>query len=236
MTPTSPPTVPLSPSVSSIKKFNTREEAGHALAKRLGTRLIRPDSVVLALPKGGVAVGAEIARCLKLPFDVLLVSRITVPGCGRTSLGALTSGGVRVLNCAMIDSLRLTEEEVRGAILSKSIRLAQRERNYRPQRPSLEVADRPVILVDDGGTECAVIRDAIRLLRRQHVDHVVLALPAACHHAACDMRMEADEVITLTEPSREFRVSRWFEHHSPPSADEIRRILESLPESEEPIL
>ena len=232
--PTPPP--PMSPLVSSIKKFNNREEAGHALAKRLGNRLIGPDTVVLALPKGGVAVGAEIARCLKLPFDVLLVSRITVPGCGRTPLGALTSGGVRVLNCAMIDRLQLSEEEVRGAILSNSIRLAHRERKYRPQRPSLPVADRHVILVDDGGTDCAVIRDAIRLLRRQHVEHVVLALPAACHHRACEMRMEADEVITLTEPSREFRVSRWFEHHGVPSADEIRRILESLPECEDAVL
>lgn len=218
-----------------IKKFSTRAEAGHALAKRLGNHLITPDTVILALPKGGVAVGAEIARCLKLPFDVLLVSRITVPGCGRTSLGALTSGGVRVLNCAMIDRLQVTEEEVRDAILSKSIRLARRERNYRPQRPSLDVSDRHVILVDDGGTECEVICDAIHLLRRQHAEHVVVAMPAACHHAACDMRLEADEVITLTEPSREFRASRCFEHYSPPNADEIRRILESLPERNEPI-
>ncbi len=222
--------------VPSFKKFGTREDAGHALAKRLGDHFSSPDTVVLGLPKGGVAVGVEIARILRLPFDVLLVSRITLPGCGKTPLGALTSDGVRVLNYAMIDRLHLTEEEVRGAVLSKSIRLARRERTYRPRRPSLEVADRNVILVDDGTTECAVIRDAIHLLRRQHAEHVVVALPAACHHSACDMRLEADEVVTLAEPSSEFPASRWFEHHAPPSADEIRRILESLPEREESMI
>jgi putative phosphoribosyl transferase len=222
--------------VPCFKKFGTREEAGHALAKRLSPHLSSPDTVVLGLPKGGVAVGAEIARCLNLPFDILLLSRITVPGCGETPLGALTSGGVRVLNCAMIDRLHLTEEEVRGAVLAKSIRLARRERTYRPRRPSMEVADRRVILVDDGTTECAVIRDAIHLLRRQHAEHVLVALPAACHHSACDMRMEADEVVTLAEPSGEFPASRWFEQHAPPSSDEIRRILESLPEPEESMI
>jgi predicted phosphoribosyltransferase len=213
----------------SFHRLGTRQDAGRALAKRLQRYAGCPDAVVLALPKGGVAVAVEIARRLSLPMDVLLIARITTPGCGDTPLGAITSGGVRMLNCAMIDRLHLSEEAIREAVLKESIELARRERLYRSDRPSIDVADQTVILVDDGSSACSIVRNAIRLLRRQHADHVVVAMPATCHHAACDLRMEADELVTLAEPSGEVPLSKWFEHFTPPTPEEIRRILQSAP-------
>lgn len=214
---------------TSFRRFATRQDAGRALAKRLQKFHDSPDAVVLALPKGGVPVGVEIARRLALPIDVLLIARITTPGCGDTPLGAITSGGVRMLNCAMIDRLHLGEEEIRAAVLKESIEITRRERLYRSDRPSIDVADRTVILVDDGSSPCSTVRCAIRLLHRQHADHVVVAMPATCHHAACDLRMEADEVVTLAEPSGEVPASKWFVNFSPPTPEEIRRILLSAP-------
>lgn len=207
-----------------LKRFCSRQDAGCALARRL-SGFAAPDAVVLALPKGGAAVGAEIARVLQLPFDILLMDRITAPGCGETPLGAITSGGVRMLNTAMIDRLHLSDEVVRGAVLRKALRLARREKLYRSHRASVDVADHRVILADDGTASCSTLRNAIRLLRRQHADRVVVAVPVACHHAACDLRMEADEVVTLEEPSAETSVGKWFESFPPTTAAEVRRIL-----------
>ena len=207
------------------KRFRSRREAGRALAKLLAVYTGDPETVVLALPKGGVAVGAEIAHLLCLPFDLLLIDRITAPGCGDTTLGAITSGGVRMLNCAMIDRLHLSDEDVRNAVLKKAVRLARREHLYRSRRPSLDVADRTVILVDDGSASCATLRNSIRLLHRQHADHVIVALPVTCHHAACDLRMEADEVICLVEPSLPVPAAKWFESFPPTRCAEVRGIL-----------
>jgi predicted phosphoribosyltransferase len=210
---------------SSTKRFGNRREAGRELARRLSRFAGSMDAVVLALPKGGVAVGAEIARTLGLPFDVLLVGRITAPGCGDTALGAITSGGVRLLNNAMIDRLGLNETDVRNAVLKECRHLARREKIYRGQRPSLEIADQTVILVDDGTASCSTVRNAIRLLRRQHAERVVVAMPAACHHTACDMRMEADEVLTLAEPSSPVTVGQWFDSFPRTKAADVRRLL-----------
>lgn len=214
----------------SQKRFPTREDAGRALAGRLGRFTALSETIVLALPKGGVAVGSEIARILRLPFDVFVIERITVPGCGDTPLGAITSGGVRMLNCAMIDELHLTERDIREAVLRKSLELAERERLYRRERPSLEIADRTVILVDDGSSACGLLRSAIRLLRRQHAEQVIVATPVTCHNAACDLRMEADEVVVLAEPASSAPARKWFEHFESPSQADVRRMIHSTPQ------
>lgn len=210
---------------ASLKPFGSRREAGRSLSKLLAGYAGDPETVVLALPKGGVAVGAEIARLLGLPFDILLVDRITVPGCGDTTLGAITSGGVRMLNYEMIDRLHLSDEEIRRAVLKKAVRLARREHHYRNRRPSIKVADRTVILADDGSSSRATLRNAIRLLRRQHADHVVMAVPMACHHAAYDLGMEADEVVSLLELPAAVPVHKWFESPAPVRGAEVCEIL-----------
>lgn len=207
------------------KRFGSRFDAGSELAKRLERFAENRSTVVIAIPKGGVEVGAAIARELALPFDVLILGSITTPGCGETALGAITSDGVRMLNSAMIDRLHVDRDDIRRAVLKQSLHLARCQKVYRGDRPSVDVADRTVILVDDGSTACSTMRDAIRLLRRQHAEHVVVALPATCHHAACDMRLEADELVTLAEPAAKVRQHDWFEHAPPTRAAEVRRLL-----------
>lgn len=212
------------------QSFMNRHQAGQALARILPKKLTRfrdaADVVVMAMPKGGVAVGAEIAAALHVPLDVLLVAKITMPGCGSTPLGAITSGGVRMLNDALIDNLHLNEDDVNAAVLKESQHIALQEKIYRGGHPSLDVADRTVILADDGTTPCSTLRCAIRLLRREHADHVVVALPALCRHSACDLRYEADDVVTLAEPSSPAPPSRWFHDFPPTSEREVRELLE----------
>ena len=207
-------------------RFVNRMEAGRELAKKLAKFANDPQVVVLAIPKGGVTVGAEIADALGHPLDVLLLGKVTAPGCGDTPLGAVTSGGVRLLNSAMIDRLHLSDEEVREAVLRECVEIARRERLYRGDHPSLEVADRTVILVDDGSTPCSTVRNAIRLLRRQHAERIVVALPAVCRHSACDLRFETDEVVTLAEPSSPTPAGRWFREFPPTTDREVRTVLD----------
>ena len=208
-----------------LRKLPSRRTAGRNLAQRLTKFSGRCDVVVLALPKGGVEVGAEIASSLKAPLDILLVRKITISSPERAVLGAITSGGVRILNGALIDHLQLSDAEIRAAVLEESMELCRRERLYRGEVPSIDVADQTVILVDDGATPCATIRDAIRLLRRQHAERIVFATPATCHHAACNLRHEADEVVTLTEPSKPVSVGKWLKHVPRTTDDKVCRLM-----------
>jgi putative phosphoribosyl transferase len=205
--------------------FISREEAGTQLAGRLTRYRNASDVIVLAIPKGGVRVGARIAEILGKPFDVLLVGKISVPSCHDAALGAITSGGVRMLNGELIDRLHLSPEDVRAAILKKSLQLARRERRYRGDQPSLELADHTVILADDGSTPCAAIRNGIRLLHRQHVERIVVAIPATCEHAACDLRLETDDVVTLTEPHDPSPAGDWFSIFPPTYDSDIRELV-----------
>jgi predicted phosphoribosyltransferase len=188
-------------------------EAGREIAERLARFSRSRDAVILALPNGGASVGAEIARSLGIPADVLVVGKITAHGCGGMPIGAITCGGVRLLNHAMIERLNLSRPEVNAAVLRGALRQARREKLCRGRKPGVEVEDRTVILVDDGSTPCIVLRDAIRLLRRRHVERVVLAMPSACRHHAGELRMEADEFVTLDEPAMNRRPCR--AGHSP---------------------
>jgi putative phosphoribosyl transferase len=203
----------------------SREEAGRDLAGRLFKFVGLKDVIVLALPNGGVPVGAKVAGILNLPFDILLVGDITVPGAGGPKLGAITCGGVRMLDCSMIDRLHLSDAEVKSAVLQASIELAKKERFFRSHKPSLDVADHTVILVDDGTTACATVRNAVRLLRRQHAERIIVALPVACRHVTCDLRHEACEVVTLSEPVSPATVGKWCKHLPATPDSEVRELL-----------
>jgi putative phosphoribosyl transferase len=214
-------------SVHSMKvhRFRSREDAGCKLAKRLTKFVGISNVIVLAMPKGSVPVAAEVARVLTKQFDVLLVGKITVPGGDHPPLGAITGGGVRILNYELIDRLHLSDSEVSTAVMKESLDLARRERFYRGHHASLDVADHTVILVDDGTTPCTTVCDAIRLLRRQNADRIVVALPAACRHAAWNLRLEADEVVTLAEPATSIPSGKWFKHFPRTTAAGVRRLL-----------
>lgn len=190
--------------------FTNREEAGRTLAARLSRFANCPDAVVLAIPGGAVEVGRTLATALRLPFDILIVSVITAPAGGREPIGAMTSGGVRMLNFELIDRLHLSDAELRKAILRKAVCVSRREQHYRDGRPSIDLADRTVILADDGASRCETIRNAIRLLHRRHAERIIIATPAACQHAASDLGMEADEFVSLTQAEEPQPPAAWF--------------------------
>lgn len=203
--------------------FTNGESAGRNLAKHLGHYANCGDVMVLAIPTSSVPLAAAMARSLKAPFDVLLVGKISMPGRTSHVIGAVTGGGVRMLNYELIDRLELSDSEVSDAILKASLELARREQFYHGLHPSLEVADQTVILVDDGTTPRGTLRDAIRLLRRQHADQIVMALLAERSHAAWDLRLEADEVVILAEPV--MATGQWIKSFSRTTAAGVRRML-----------
>ena len=206
-------------------RFKNREDAGRRLAQRLAPFAKLSNVIVLAFPNGGIPVGMEIAKALNKPFDVLLMRKIPVPGSKDKILGTITSGGVRALNCEIIDRLHISQEDVNSAVLHEALELARRERLYRGDHSSLDVADQTVILVDDGVTPCSNFRDAIRLLRRQHADRVVVALPAASRHDSCDLRAEADEVVALTESTTCGSPEKWFKNFTRATDAKVCRLL-----------
>lgn len=205
--------------------FINRADAGRQLAERVAKFACIRDLIILAMPRGGVSVAAEIAKALNKPLDVLLVRRLILPNSDDVSLGAITSGGVRFLNHAMIDRMHLSNQVVSDMIFRESIELARRERLYRGDRPSLEIADRQVVLVDDGFTPSSLIRDAIHLLRRQHPDKVLLALPAAPAHLTRDLGMEADEVVTVAETDPSSTLEDCFDHLASTTDAEVLGLL-----------
>lgn len=211
-----------------IQSFTSREEAGRKLAQRLAKYSNTGNTIVLALPNGGVPVGAEIAEFLNKPFDILLVEKIIAPGDSGAHLGAVTGGGVRMLNSAMIDRLQLSKPEVNNAVLDGSMRLARREKRCRGKKAAIEIADRTVILIDDGSAPCEVIRAAVRLLRRQHAERVIVALPVACQNIVSDLRMEADYVVTLVEPEHTGSAGNWFEQFPMTTDADVRRLLSGI--------
>lgn len=183
------------------------------------------NAVVLAIPGGAVEVGRTLATALHLPFDLLIVSPITAPAGGREPIGAMTSGGVRMLNFELIDRLHLSDAEIRGAILRKAVCVNRREQLYRDGRPSIDLADRTVILADDGASRCETIRNAIRLLHRRHAERIIIATPSACQHAACDLGMEADEFVSLAEAETPQPPTALFAQCQRTTSRRVKRLL-----------
>ncbi|MEO8614905.1 MAG: phosphoribosyltransferase family protein [Luteolibacter sp.] len=206
-------------------RFKNRQDAGRRLAQRLTKFAQLPNVIILAFPNGGIPVAMEISKALDKPFDVLLVREVTLLADGKTVLGTITSGGVRALICDLIDRMHLSQSDVSEAVLRESVELARREKIYRGDHPSLDVADQTVILVDDGVTPCSAFRDAIRLLRRQHVERIVVAVPAASRNETCDLRAEADEVVALAESDACSSPEKWFKNFTRATDAKVCRLL-----------
>src|SRR4051794_30789207 len=159
------------------QRFRNRAEAGRLLAERLRAYAGRDDLVVLALPRGGVPVGFEIARALDAPLDVFLVRKLGVPGHEELALGAIASGGIRVLNRQIVDALALRPERIEAIAAAEQRELERREREYRGDRPPPDVTGRTVILVDDGLATGSTMVAAVRALRQDGPARVVVAVP-----------------------------------------------------------
>jgi predicted phosphoribosyltransferase len=207
------------------QRFRNRTDAGRRLAEKLAAYANRADVLILALPRGGVPVGGEVARTLGAPLDVFLVRKLGVPGYEELAMGAVATGGIRVLNDEIVRGLGISEHEIDAAVARELQELARRERLYRGDRPPPDVADRTVILVDDGLATGATMRAAIHALRQQHPARIVVAVPTASPDTCEALKAEADDVICAMTPEPFFAVGHWYEDFTQTTDDEVRLLL-----------
>jgi predicted phosphoribosyltransferase len=205
--------------------FRDRVDAGRQLAQRLTPYAGRDDVLVLALPRGGVPVAAEIAAALDAPFDVFLVRKLGVPGQPELAMGAIAEGGTTVLNDDLIDSLGTSVEMVERVRARELQELERRQRLYRGVRPRPDVHDRTVILVDDGLATGASMEAAVGALRAMGPARVVVAVPVGARESCARMAALADEVICAQMPERFAAVGQWYADFSETSDEEVSALL-----------
>jgi len=205
--------------------FRNRVAGGIALARELQKFADRDDVLILALPRGGVPVGYEVARALHVPLDVYLVRKIGAPGHEELAVGALASGGVQVLDRELIRHLGITDADIERVATLEQAELRRRELRYRGDRPLPTLGGRTVILVDDGLATGSSMRAAIRAVRQQHPAHVVVAAPVGARSACEALAREADEVICAAMPEPFHAVGLWYEDFAQTSDEEVEALL-----------
>src|SRR5690606_8620857 len=205
--------------------LKNRREAGRALAALLDDFRDRDDVQVLALPRGGVPVAYEIARALDVDLDVLIVRKLGVPGHDELAMGAIASGGERVMNQEIVLFHQIDREAVEAVIERETQELERRERAYRADRPLPELQGKTVIIVDDGLATGATMRAAITAVSRQKPAWLVVAVPVAASITINQLRAVVNECIALTTPEPLFAIGRWYQDFSQTSDDEVKRLL-----------
>ncbi len=194
-----------------LSRFRDRAEAGRMLASRLQQYARHADVVVLALPRGGVPIGFEVAQALDAPLDVFVVRKLGVPEHEELAMGAIASGGVRVLNEEVIRDLGIPQSVVEHVSQVQQKELQRRERLYRGDRPRITVDGRIVILVDDGLATGSTMRAAVRALRTQRPARLVVAVPTAAASTCRELAGEVDEITCLVTPEPFYAVGLWYE-------------------------
>jgi putative phosphoribosyl transferase len=205
--------------------FSDRADAGRRLAAQLTPYAGRSDVLVLALPRGGVPVAAEVACALQAPLDVFLVRKLGVPGHEELAMGAVASGGVRVLNHDVVEELEIPARVIEQVTERELRELDRREREYRGPRAPVNVAGRTVIVVDDGLATGSSMRAAAAALVRQAPARLVIAVPIAAR-ATCDaLRTEVDEIVCVMTPDPFYAVGLWYQDFRQTTDEEVRRLL-----------
>jgi putative phosphoribosyl transferase len=204
--------------------FADRHDAGRALAEQLG-RLAGEDVVVLALPRGGVPIGHEVAEALHAPLDVFVVRKLGLPGQPELALGAIASGGVEVLNADVLAAYPVPRAVIDAVVREERAELDRRERAYRDGRAPVPVAGRVAVLVDDGLATGATMRAAVLAVRRLHPARVVVAVPVGAREACDALRQVADDVVCVSTPDPFRAVGLWYADFSQTTDDEVRALL-----------
>lgn len=207
-------------------RFEDRTEAGRELAARL-THLRGTNAIVLALPRGGVPVGYEIARALHVPLDVLNVRKLGVPWHEELAMGAIGAGGVRVLNDEVVHETGVTRQEIDAVTRQEESELERREHAYRGDRPAPDLQGRTVVLVDDGIATGATVRAAIAVVRAQRPARIVLATPVAQSSIVAELRREVDEVVCPLAPSDLYAIGLWYDRFGQLDDAEVRALIGS---------
>jgi putative phosphoribosyl transferase len=207
-------------------RFRDRSEAGRELAARLAAYAHRRDLLVLALPRGGVPVAFEVARALQAPLDVFLVRKLGVPGSEELAMGAIATGGVRILNPEIIRSFDVPDSVIQRVSSQEERELERRERVYRGGRPPLEVGGRVVIVVDDGLATGSSMRAATMAIKRLQPASIVVAVPVAAPETCSELQMEVDEIVCARTPNPLYAVGWWYENFDQTTDDEVRDLLD----------
>ena len=211
-------------------RYRDRFDAGAVLARRLSALAARPDLLVLALPRGGVPVAFEVARRLGAQLDVFVVRKLGVPGQEQLAMGAIASGGIRVLNESVIEALGIDEETIEAVAAEEQRELERREHLFRGERPPPQIEGRTVVLVDDGLATGSTMLAALRALREQSPSRVIVAVPVAAPETCELMENEADEVVCASTPEPFHAVGLWYEDFEQTSDEEVRELLERAQE------
>jgi len=206
--------------------FRDRTDAGRQLAARLTEYADRADVMVLALPRGGVPVAFEVAQALHAPLDVFLVRKLGVPGHEELAMGAIASGGVRVLNEDMVAMLGLSWEAVDAIASREQEELNRRAHAYRDDRPEPRVGGRTVILVDDGLATGSTMRAAVAALRRQRPARIVVAVPVGAPATCAELKAKADDVVCVHRPEPLYAVGLWYRDFRQTTDTEVHELLE----------
>jgi putative phosphoribosyl transferase len=208
-----------------MKPFSSRFEAGRLLASKLSRYRNHPEVLILALPRGGVPVAYEIAKELNIPIDVFLVRKLGVPGNRELAMGAIASGGLRILNEDLVRAFEVSEAAIQSATDSERIELEKRERLYRGTRPPLNLLNRTVILVDDGLATGATMLVAVQTVRQQYPARIVVAVPVAATETCEKIKAEVDEIICETTVDTLYAIGAWYENFTQLSDEEVSELL-----------
>jgi len=216
------------------KIFKDRIEAGRFLAEKLTNYTDRRDAIVLGLPRGGIPVAYEVAQKLHAPLDVFTVRKLGVPGHEELAMGAIASGGVRVLNHDVLSYIKIPDEEIDRVAADELRELERRERLYRGARPLLDVRDRIVIVVDDGLATGSTMRAAVKALRQKRPKQIVVAAPVGARETCDSFGDEVDVLCVCALTPEPFRaVGLWYADFEQTSDDEVRNLLaRAMPEDQ----
>jgi len=209
-----------------LTQFRDRKEAGKLLAAQLAAYANQQDLIVLALPRGGVPVGFEIAQALHAPLDVIVVRKLGVPGQEELAMGAIATSGIRILNKDVVQFLNIPDEVVDHVTAQELKELERRERLYRGERPAYDVGGRTIILVDDGIATGATMHAAVAAIKQRQPTRIIIAVPTAAPSTCDEFAMEVDELVCVIRPEPFIAVGYWYRQFSQTSDEEVHHLLE----------
>jgi predicted phosphoribosyltransferase len=217
-------------SMVAATRFPDRRQAGIVLGRRLVELGVGDeDTLVLGLPRGGVPVAAEVAGALRCPYDVFVVRKLGVPGHRELAMGAIASGGIRVMNDHVVANLRIDDAAVEQVARGEQLELARREQTYRGDRPPPELGGRTIILVDDGLATGATMRAAVEAVRQRSPARLVVAVPTGAAATCAELARTVDDVVCLASPEPFYAVGLSYEDFSPTTDEEVARLLSTQP-------